>query len=141
MFPFLFLSAYFLDLFTTVLTFFRGAYEANPMGWPQAAFNNTVALTVGLLGFFTLFRYRHTYPKAIALAWAILEAAGVARIGLVVVNNVLVLVTGFGFADAVGFHGVLVGTVVLTAVLAPLFFLLARVRILHARAHVSTARD
>jgi len=126
MFPLLFFSAYILDLLTTLFAFLRGATEANPIGWPTVFFNNTVALLGGLAGYFALVRRRACI--AAAVAWALMEAAGAARY-LVVVNNVLVLVTGFGFTDAVGFYGVLAGTAVLTAVLAPLFFLLAKSRI------------
>jgi len=142
MFPLLFFSAYFLDLLTTIMAFARGATEANPMGWPAAAVNNTIALLVGIAGYFALLR--NNCPRArlaAAVAWSLMEAAGLARLALVVANNALVFAVGFGFTDAVGFHGVLAGTAVLTAVLTPLFFLLARVRILHARAHVSVAGD
>jgi len=131
MFPLLFFSAYILDLLTTLLAFLRGAAEANPVGWPAALFNNTAALVGGLAGYLALMRRRRSCPRArlaAATAWALMEAAGAARL-LVVANNVLVLVAGIGFADVVGFHGVLAGTAVLTAVLAPLFFLLAKTRI------------
>jgi len=131
MFPLLFFSAYFLDLLTTLLAFLRGAVEVNPVGWPAVFFNNTVALLGGLAGYFMLMRRRYACPRArlaVAVAWTLMEAAGAARY-LVVVNNVLVLVVGYGFADAVGFHGVLAGTAVLTVVLTPLFFLLAKTRI------------
>jgi len=141
MFPILFLLSYLLDLFTTILTFLRGATEANPLGWPVVLVHGSAALATGLLGYLALMRINRNSTKArlaTAVAWSLLEAAGAARF-LVVVNNVLVLVVGFGFADAVGFHGVLAGTAVLTAVLVPLFFLLTKVRILHARTHVSTA--
>jgi len=132
MFPLLFFSAYVLDLLTTFLAFLQGAAEANPIGWPNVVINNTVALVGGLAGYFALFTHKRVCPRArlaAALAWALMEAAGAARIGLVVTNNVLVIATGYGFADAVGFHGVLAGTIVLTVVLAPLFFLLAKTRI------------
>jgi len=132
MFPLIFFSAYILDLLTTLLALLRGAAEANPVGWPAVFYNNTAALVGGLAGYFVLLRYsrrRLAARPAAALVWALIEAAGVARIGLAVTNNVLVIATGYGFADAVGFHGVMAGTIVLTAVLAPLFFLLAKIRI------------
>jgi len=129
--PHLFLSSYLLDLSTTFLAFAKGATEANPVGWPAVFFNNTTALTVALAGYFVLLRYsrrRLAARPAAALAWALMEAAGAARL-LAVVNNVLVIATGYGFADAVGFHGVLAGMAALTAALTPLFFLLAKTRI------------
>jgi len=131
MFPILFLLSYLLDLFTTLLTFLRGATEANPLGWPAVLVHGAMALATGLLGYLALMRINHNSFKAriaTAVAWSLLEAAGAARL-LAVTNNVLVIATGYGFADAVGFHGVLAGMAALTAVLAPLFFLLARVRI------------
>jgi len=131
MFPLLFLSSYLLDLSTTLLTFLRGATEANPLGWPTVLIHGKVALTTGLLGYLALVRIGRSSPRArlaAAVAWSLMEAAGAARL-LAVVNNVLVLATGYGFADAVGFHGVLAGMAALTAVLAPLFFLLAKTRI------------